>query len=319
MSRHDRVVIIGTGQVGATTAYALLLSGVVSELVLIDRDRRHAEGHVEDLRDAALFARPTRVVAGEFGDCHDADVVVITAGVHQDPAMRSRLDDLKQSAAILHEVVDQITQAQPTGVMLIASNPVDVLTGLAWQWSGLPPSRVIGSGTALDTARLRWRLGQRYDVAPENVHAYVVGEHGDSQTAALSSARIAGIPIDEFCRDHDIEYDATVLAAIVDETRWAGLEIIRAKGATYYGIGSALARIVPAIVRDERAMFTVSTRVPPPMALGEMWLSVPAILGREGVVRVLSPSLNDDERQRLRDSDEIVRRAASDAILHQGA
>jgi L-lactate dehydrogenase len=151
------------------------------------------------------------------------------------------------------------------------------------------------------------------------VHAYVVGEHGDSQTAALSSARIAGIPIDEFCHDHDIEYGATVLAAIADETRRAGLDIIRAKGATYYGIGSALARIVAAIVRDERAMFTVSTRVPPPMALGDVWLSLPAILGHEGVVRVLSPSLNDDERQRLRDSAEIVRRAASDATLHQGA
>lgn len=318
MSRHDRVVIVGTGQVGATTAYALLLSGIVSELVLIDRDRRRAEGHVQDLRDAALFHRTTRVVAGDFGNCRDADVVVITAGVHQDPTMRSRLDDLKESAAILHELVGQIKQAQPAGVLLIASNPVDVLSGLAWQWSGMPPGRVIGSGTALDTARLRWRLGQLYNVAPENVHAYVVGEHGDSQTAALSSARIAGRPIDEFCRDREIEYDATVLAAIADETRRAGLEIIRAKGATCYGIGSVLARIVAAIVRDERAIFTVSTRVPPSMELGDVWLSVPAILSRDGVVRVLPPTLNDGERQRLRNSAEILRRAASDAISSAG-
>jgi L-lactate dehydrogenase len=311
-------VIVGTGQVGATTAYALLLSGIVSELVLIDRDRRHAEGHVQDLRDAALFARTTRVVVGDFSDCRDADVVVITAGVHQDATMRSRLDDLKESAAILRELVSRIRQAQPAGVLLIASNPVDVLTGLAWRWSGLAPARVIGSGTALDTARLRWRLGQLYDVAPENVHAYVVGEHGDSQTAALSSARIAGIPIEQFCRDRELTYDATVLAAIADETRRAGLEILRAKGATCYGIGSALARLVAAIVRDERAMFTVSTRVPPSMELGEVWMSLPAILSRDGVVRVLPPSLNDDERQRLRNSAEILRRAASDATLQQG-
>ena len=314
MSRHDRVVIVGTGLVGATAAYALLLTGIVSELVLVDRDRHLAEGHVHDLRDAALFSRTARVIAGGFSDCADADVVLIAAGVHQAAGMTSRLDDLKNSASILREILDEMARIEVRGVLLIASNPVDILAGLASRWSGLPSGRIIGSGTSLDTARLRWRLAELYDVAPDNVHAYVLGEHGDSQIAALSSARIAGIPIEHFCREHGLTYDVATLEAIADETRRAGLEILRAKGATYYGIGGALARIVAAILRDERAVLTVSTQAPPSMNLGDVWLSLPAVVNRDGVARVLRPSLNDNETRALRASAEILKRHLDGAI-----
>jgi L-lactate dehydrogenase len=178
-NRVARVAVVGTGFVGATTAYALLISGTVAEIILIDKDETIVRGHVNDLRDAALFSHNTRVLAGNYSDCCDADVIIITAGVSQ-ASMTSRLDNLKQCAPILKEIVQEIARHNPRGVLLLASNPVDVLTYAAWKWSGLPAGRVLGSGTSLDTARFRRRLAERYGVAPENVHAYIIGEHGDS-------------------------------------------------------------------------------------------------------------------------------------------
>ena len=305
--RVARVAIVGMGFVGATTAYALLISGAVAEIILINRDKKVAEGHVNDLRDAELFTHTTRVVAGDFSDCADADVIIITAGVHQTPGMRSRLDDLKESAFILREIVLEIARYDPCGIFLIASNPVDVLTYAAWKWMGLPPSRVIGSGTSLDTSRFRRRLGERYGVAPENVHAYVIGEHGDSQVPALFSARIAGIPLADFCREQGLTYDEGTLRTIANETRTAGYQILRAKGATCYGIGAALTRIVGAILRDEHAVLTVSTLVPESMNLGEVFLSLPAVVDSKGVARVLSIPLNDVEKKAIKASADILK------------
>ena len=305
--RVARVAIVGTGFVGATTAYALLISGAVAEIVLINRDKKVAEGHVNDLRDAELFTHTTRVVAGDFSDCGAADVIIITAGVHQTPGMRSRLDDLKEGASILRDIVLEIARHDPGGILLIASNPVDVLTYAAWKWTGLPAGRVIGSGTSLDTSRFRRRLGERYGVAPDNVHAYVIGEHGDSQVPALTSARIAGIPLEDFCREQGLPYDKASLSAIANDTRTAGHQILQAKGATYYGIGSALTRVVGAILRDERAILTVSSLVPESMDLGEVCLSLPAVVGRDGVTRVLPIPLSDVERQAIKASAEILK------------
>jgi L-lactate dehydrogenase len=305
-TRIPRVAIVGTGFVGSTTAYALLLSRTAAEIVLIDRDERRADGHVQDLRDAEVFSHTTRIVAGQFDDCCSADLIIITAGVSQS-GRASRLDNLNDTAAILKRLVLNVAHSNPHAILLIASNPVDVLTYAAWKWSGLPPNRVIGSGTSLDTSRFRRRLAEYYGVASDNVHAYVIGEHGESQVAVISSARIAGMSLESFCRELDLSYDEDGLRKIANDTRAAGLEIIRAKGATYYGIGTALARIARAILRDEHAVLTVSSLAPESMALGEVSLSLPSIITRDGVARVLSIPLDASERHALEASAETLK------------
>jgi L-lactate dehydrogenase len=305
-TRIPRVAIVGTGFVGSTTAYALLLSRTAAEIVLIDRDERRADGHVQDLRDAEVFSHTTRVVAGQFNDCCSADVMIITAGVSQS-GRGSRLDNLNDTAAILKGLVLNVARYNPHGILLIASNPVDVLTYAAWKWSGLPPNRVIGSGTSLDTSRFRRRLAEHYGVASDNVHAYVIGEHGESQVAVISSARIAGLPLESRCRELNLPYDEDGLRKIANDTRVAGMEIIRAKGATYFGIGAALARIAGAILRDEHAVLTVSSLAPESMELGEVSLSLPTIITRDGVARVVSIPLDASERQALEASAETLK------------
>ncbi len=306
-TRIPRVAIVGAGFVGSTTAYALLLSGTAAEIVLIDRNERRAHGHVQDLRDAEVFSKTTRVVAGRFDDCCSADVIIITAGVSQS-GQSSRLDSMNETAGILKGLVLDIARYNPHGILLIASNPVDVLTYAAWKWSGLPPNRVIGSGTSLDTSRFRRRLAEHYGVASDNVHAYVIGEHGESQVAVMSSARIAGMPLKSFCEELDLYYDQERLQKIADDTRATGLEIIHAKGATYYGIGTALARIAGAILRDEHSVLTVSSLAPESMELGEVSLSLPTIITRDGVARVVSIPLDAAERQALEASAETLKK-----------
>jgi L-lactate dehydrogenase len=305
-ARIPRVAIVGTGFVGSTTAYALLLSRTPAEIVLIDRDERRADGHVQDLRDAEVFSHTTRVVTGRFDDCCSADVIIITAGASQS-GRRSRLENLNETAAIVKGLVLDVARSNPHGILLIASNPVDVLTYAAWKWSGLPAGRVIGSGTSLDTSRFRRRLAEHYGVASDNVHAYVIGEHGESQVALISSARIAGVPLESFCRELNLPYDKDGLRQIATDTQAAGLEIIRSKGATYYGIGTALARIADAILRDEHAVLTVSSLAPASMELGEVSLSLPTIIARDGVARVVSIPLDAAERQALEASAETLK------------
>jgi L-lactate dehydrogenase len=268
-ARIARVVIVGAGFVGSTTAYALMMSVMTTEIVLVDRKPRRAEGHVNDLRDAEVFSHTTRVFVGDFSDCCSADITVITAGVSQS-GQKSRAEGLVETGAILYRLVNDVCLNSPRGILLIASNPVDVLTYAAWKWSDLPANRVIGSGTSLDTSRFRRRLAAHYGVAAANVHAYVIGEHGDSQIPLLSSARVAGFSPEEFCKQLGSPCDEEALARITNETRTAGRDIIDAKGATYYGIGAALSRIIRAILRDEDAILTVSSLVPESMQLGEV-------------------------------------------------
>jgi L-lactate dehydrogenase len=227
-----RVAIVGAGLVGATTAYALLMSGTAAEIVLMDRDGNRVEGQVKDLRDAALYSHATHIVAGDIADCASADVIIVTVGTRQNRDMTSRFDDLKSSAAMVKDVMAQIAAREPKGVVVIATNPVDVPTYAAWRWSGLPAARVIGSGTLLDSSRFRGRLGERYGIASENVHAYVVGEHGDSQVPLLSTARIGGTPLREFCQERYPSDCEETLRGIAASARNGGQDILRAKGAT---------------------------------------------------------------------------------------
>ena len=310
-ARIPRVVIIGAGFVGSTTAYALMMSGIAAEIVLIDRNPRRAEGQANDLRDAEVFSHTTRVIVGDFSDCCSADVTIITAGLSQS-GQKSRTEGLRETGAILHGFVSDVCLQNPRGILLIASNPVDVLTYAAWKWSGLPAHRVIGSGTSLDTSRFRRRLAEHYGVASANVHAYVIGEHGDSQIPVLSSARVAGFSLDEFSKALGLAPAESPLARIVERTRKAGVDIIDAKGATYYGIGAALARIVRAMLRDEHAILTVSSRMPESMRLGDVSLSLPSIIDRGGVAGVLPVALNGPERAALEASAEVVKRGVAD-------
>ena len=284
-----------------------MMSGFAAEIVLIDRDPRRAEGHANDLRDAEVFSHTTRVFVGDFSDCCSADVTIITAGVSQS-GQKSRTEGLRETGTILHDLVSDVCLQNPRGILLIASNPVDVLTYAAWKWSGLPAHQVIGSGTSLDTSRFRRRLAQHYGVASSNVHAYVIGEHGDSQIPVLSSARVGGFPLNELANKLGMPHAETSLKRIVDQTRTAGGHIIEAKGATYYGIAAALVRIIRAILRDEQAILTVSSCVPTSMHLGQVSLSLPSIIDRQGVARVLPVALNNSERVALEASAEAVKR-----------
>jgi L-lactate dehydrogenase len=305
-TRTARVAVVGTGYVGATTAYALLISGAAAEIVLIDRDHERAQGHVLDLKDAELFSHTARVVAGDFSDCATADVIILTAGVGHRPGA-PRLEYLKENASIVKGIVDEISKHNPCGILLVASNPVDVLTYATWKWSGLPVNRVLGSGTILDTSRFRMRLAEYCGISPNNVHAYIIGEHGESQVAVLSSARIARLTPEEFCRELQLPCNDDTLKNIAQSARLAAAEIIKSKGATYYGIAAALVRIVQAILRNEHAVLTVSSVVPESMGLGDVALSLPAIVGREGIKRVLPVSLNSTESQALHASSQVLK------------
>lgn len=306
-NRARRIAIVGSGMVGSTTAFALLLEGIAAEIVLIDKNQSLAEGHVDDLSDAQLYSRTARVFVGDFADCATADVVIITAGVNQALMGNCRINDIKAASEILKGIVEEIRRHDPCGIILVATNPLDVMTYAVGKWSGLSPNRVIGSGTALDTSRFRRRLAQHFGIAPENVHAYIIGEHGDTQIPVLSSARVAGMSLEEFCRDQGLPYDESLFLAIANKTRTAGYAIQQAKGSTYYGIATALTRIVRAIWKDENTVLTVSRLVPPEFGLGDVCLSLPATLGLNGAGRPLNLTLSPSEREALHRSADALK------------
>lgn len=306
--RPVRVAIIGAGNVGATTAYALLINGVASEIVLIDANRERAEGEAMDLNHAMPFTPPAHVWAGDYADCASADIVVITAGTAQRPG-ETRLDLLKRNAAIFQQIVPCVVAQTRDAILIIATNPVDVLTYVAGKVSGLPASRVIGSGTILDTARFRYLLSQHFSVDPRSVHAFIIGEHGDSQVATWSLANIAGVKLDEFCQLSDCVLDAAARDAIAQNTRRAAYEIIQRKGATYYAVASGLVRLIGAIVRSENSVLSVSSCVQGLYDLPEVWLSLPCVVNRGGIDRVLLLPLSDDERAALQSSARVIREA----------
>ena len=303
--RPARVAIVGVGNVGSSFAYALLLSGLASEIVLIDANQRRAEGEAMDLQHAVPFTRPVRVWAGSYADCAGAAVTVIAAGAAQKPG-ETRLDLVRRNAAIFGQIVPQVAEANPSGIILVATNPVDVLSYESWRLSGLPPERVFGSGTILDTARFRAALSEHFGVDPRSVHAFIVGEHGDSEVPVWSSANIAGMRLPEFCSANGLPYDMHAMEAIFVSVRDAAYQIIERKGATFYAVAAGLLQIVEAIVRDQRTVLPVSSLIRDYNGIDDVYLSLPTVIHREGVDRVLRIDLSVAEFDGLRASARVL-------------
>lgn len=301
-----RIAIVGLGNVGATFAFCLLLRRIAAEIVLIDANRKKADGEAMDLNHAVPFGAATRIWAGGYEDCRGAAVVVVTAGAAQRPG-ETRLQLLDRNLAIFREIVPQVVQHNPDGLLLIATNPVDVLSYVSYRLSGLPAHRVLGSGTILDTARFRYLLGQHFSVDPRSVHGLILGEHGDSEVPIWSLANIAGIRLRDYCRVHNLPYDQAAFDRIFTDTRDAAYKIIERKGATYYAVAAGLLQIVEAIVRDQKTVLTTSTLVDGAYGLRDVYLSLPTVVGSQGVVQVLTPELSEPELQGLRHSAEVLR------------
>ena len=300
-----RVAIVGAGNVGATFAYALLISGLASEIVLIDANYRKAEGEAMDLNHAVPLSRTARVWAGDYPDCAGAAITVITAGANQKPG-ETRLDLATRNADIFRQIVPKVVQNNPNGIILVATNPVDVLSYATWKISGLPAQRVFGSGTILDTARFRFMLSQHFGVDPRSVHAYIIGEHGDSEVPAWSIANIAGMNFQQFCEQHGLGCDLADLHQIFEQTRDAAYHIIERKGATYYAVASGLVRIVESVLRDEGSVLSVSSLIQDYYGINNIFLSLPTVVDRGGVERVLRLKLNDTEREGLLHSAQVL-------------
>ncbi|HEX8940060.1 MAG TPA: L-lactate dehydrogenase [Candidatus Limnocylindrales bacterium] len=301
-----RVAVVGVGFVGSTFAYALLLSGLASEIVLVDLNRKRAEGEAMDLNHTVPFAHPTHVWAGDYADCTGATVTVIAAGANQKPG-ETRLELVRRNAAIFRDIVPRVAEANPDGIILVATNPVDVLTYLTHRLSGLPRQRVFGSGTILDTARFRYLLSEHLGVDPRSVHAYIIGEHGDSEVPVWSLANVAGMRLPTFCAENGIAFDREEMEAIFRRTRDAAYEIIERKGATYYAVAAGLMRIVEAILRDQRTVLSISSPVEDYYGIDDVCLSLPAVVDRGGVERVLRLELSPAEASGVRRSADVLR------------
>ncbi len=304
--RPVKVAVVGAGNVGATFAYALLMSGLATEIVLIDANHRKAEGEAMDLNHAAPLTQPARVWAGDYADCAGAVITVITAGANQKPG-ETRLDLAARNADIFRQIVPQVVQNNPQGLILVATNPVDVLTYATWKISGLAQERVFGSGTILDTARFRFLLSQHFGVDPRSIHAYIIGEHGDSEVPVWSLANIAGMTFDDYCEQHGTGCDVDALNRIFEQTRDAAYHIIERKGATYYAVASGIVRIVESVLRDQGSVLSVSSLIENYYDIHDVFLSLPTVVDRGGVERYLRLKLNDPEIAGLQKSARVLK------------
>jgi L-lactate dehydrogenase len=313
-----KVAIVGAGNVGSSYAFSLMHSGLAREIVLVDRDLRRAEGECMDLNHGLSFAKPTKIYAAGFEGCASADIVVITAGARQKFG-QTRMDLVRENVEVFKQVIPLIIRYAPDAILLVVTNPVDILTWVTLRISGYPPQRVFGSGTVLDTSRLRFLMSEYCNVDPRNVHAYIIGEHGDSELPVWSNAHIAGMPLAQYCAVCYRNADCThALENVFLEVKSAAYKIIEAKGATYYAIALALVRITEAILRDENSILPVSTLITDYYGINNVCLSIPAYVNRSGVKNLLRLELSAQEQKLLTRSARILEeqaRAITD-ILH---
>ena len=301
--------IVGSGFVGSTAAYALVMRGVGRRVVLVDQNKSRAASEADDILHAVPFAHPLEVTAGDYTNLAGCKVVIVSAGVSQKPG-ETRLQLLERNAEVFKQVIPRILQHAPQAVLLIATNPVDVMTHLAARYAGefgVPSSRIIGSGTTLDTARLRSLIGRKLNIDSQHIHAYVLGEHGDSEVIPWSLVTVGGIPLKEFCTSKEISICPEDYVEIDEKVRRAAYHIIEGKGATYYGIGSAIARIVEVILQGERSILTVCTPMENVAEVKDVTVSLPNLVGGEGIIKTFFPNLNEAEIAALHDSAQVVR------------
>ncbi|MBN2299156.1 MAG: L-lactate dehydrogenase [Deltaproteobacteria bacterium] len=304
-----KIGIVGAGLVGSTCAYSLVMRGIGREIVLVDADKKRSEAQANDIFHAVPFAHPLKVVSGEYSDLSGCHVVIMAAGVSQKPG-EPRIGLLGRNASVFEKVIPQILLYAPNAIIVVATNPVDIMTHIAAYYAhkaGLPSTRVIGSGTTLDTARFRTLLGTHLGVDPQHIHGYVIGEHGQTEVLAWSAVRVGGMSLDNFCRDQNCSLHDEVKLDIDEKVRNAAFHIIEGKGATYYGIGSALARIVDVIIHDQRAILTVCTKKTEVEGIPDITLSLPHILGGNGIIATLAIPLCNEERNLLTASARSIR------------
>ncbi|MCR5312005.1 MAG: L-lactate dehydrogenase [Lachnospiraceae bacterium] len=309
-----KIAVVGCGFVGAASAFALMESGLFSEMVLVDVNKDKAEGEALDISHGLPFARPMKIYAGDYSDTADAAIIVVTAGAGQKPG-ETRLDLVKKNVGIFKSMIPEIAKYNKDGILLIVANPVDVLTFAAQKLSGFPESRVFGSGTVLDTARFKFLLGEHLAVDSRSIHAFIIGEHGDSEIAAWSSANVSGVPINNFCemRGH-FEHDKAMYE-IAENVKNSAYRIIEKKGATYYGIAMSVRRICEAIMRDEKSILPVSTIKHGEYGIDGVALSMPTIVGRTGVEGYAPIELSDKELEALQASASTLKKVLEESGL----
>lgn len=307
--------IIGCGNVGATVAYSLMQSGLLTRLLLIDINQSKAEGEAEDIAHALPFNSPLEIHAGKYEDIGDCGIIIICAGANQLPG-QTRIDLLNQNASIFRQIVENIKKYNQDAILLVVTNPVDILTEITLQYSSYPQNRVIGSGTVLDTARLKEILGKHLGVDSRNIHAFIIGEHGDSELALWSSANVSGIDLDSFCHKNKIKFTEEIREAICEDIRKSAYKIIEAKGATYYAIADSVRRIVTAIIKDEHTILPVSARLDGQYDINGICLGVPCIIGKEGIIKIPEVRLNESEKQKLSYSANLIKEIIQDMKIN---
>lgn len=309
-----KAAMIGCGFVGSASAFALMQSGLFSELVLIDANHDKAEGEAMDIAHGLPFAGQMKIYAGDYDDIVDAAVIIVTAGAAQKPG-ETRLDLVNKNVNIFKSIIPEIAKRNYKGILLIVANPVDILTYTAVKLSGLPENRVIGSGTVLDTARLKYALGEHLEVDSRSVHSFIIGEHGDSEIVAWSSTNVSGIPVNDFCelRGHFNHKEA--MHRIADDVKNSAYDIIEKKGATYYGIAMSVKRICECIMRDEKSILPISSMMHGEYGISDICLSMPTVVGREGVETRVPIQLNEQEESALSASAEQLSKVAAQLDL----
>ena len=309
-----KAAMIGCGFVGSASAFALMQSGLFSELVLIDANHDKAEGEAMDIAHGLPFAGQMKIYAGDYDDIVDAAVIIVTAGAAQKPG-ETRLDLVNKNVNIFKSIIPEIAKRNYKGILLIVANPVDILTYTAVKLSGLPENRVIGSGTVLDTARLKYALGEHLEVDSRSVHSFIIGEHGDSEIVAWSSTNVSGIPVNDFCelRGHFNHEEA--MHRIADDVKNSAYDIIEKKGATYYGIAMSVKRICECIMRDEKSILPISSMMHGEYGISDICLSMPTVVGREGVETRVPIQLNEQEESALSASAEQLSTVAAQLDL----
>lgn len=309
---HQKVMLVGDGAVGSSYAYAMALQGIAEEFGIIDVVKERTEGDALDLLDATGYTYPKKIYAAEYSDCKDADLVVITAGAPQKPG-ETRLDLVNKNLRILSTIVKPVVESGFQGIFLVAANPVDILTYATWKFSGFPKEHVLGSGTSLDTARLRVAMADLTGIKdPRSMHAYIMGEHGDSEFAAYSSASIGSLPFLDWAKEHDVSKET--LDKIEDDVRNKAYEIINKKGATFYGVAAALARISKAILRDEDTVLPVSAYMDGQYGINDVYIGTPAVVCADGIKQVIEVPLNEEEQTKMTESAKTLKQVLNDGL-----